>query len=243
LDVFVRGTDNNLYHRWHTAGWSGWQLALAGPIASGPAAVSRVVGVIDVFATGTDSGIYYALVDRSAKISSVAVMDCGLGGYRNPLRDISRLTPERVDQGVDYAGSGPIFAVGDGVVLNITNPGWPGGAFISYQLLDGPAQGDIIYTAENVLPQVRVGELVNCSTVVGTLINVYPNLEIGWAAQPGTGESAARAAGQWSADAGANSIPTAFGENFSQLLGALGSRHGISYGTPVGFLPTGWPIW
>jgi hypothetical protein len=170
-------------------------------------------------------------------------MDCGLGGYRNPLRNIGGLTAERVDQGVDYAGSGPIYAIGDGVVLNITNPGWPGGAFISYQLLDGPAQGDIVYSAENVLPKVSVGELVTCSSVVGTLINAWPNLEIGWAAHPGTGESAARAAGQWSAYDDANSIPTAFGASFSRLLGALGSPPGISYGAPVGSLPPGWPTW
>jgi hypothetical protein len=243
LDVFVRGTDDNLYHQWYAAGWSGWQLALAGPIASGPAAVSRAVGAVDVFATGTDGGVYYALVDGAAAISSLAVMDCGLGGYRDPLRAVSGLTPERVDQGVDYAGSGPIYAVGDGVVLNTTNPGWPGGAFVSYQLLDGPAQGDIVYVAENVLPQVSIGEQVTCSTVVGTLVNAWPNLETGWAASPGTGESAARAAGQWSAHNDAHSIPTAFGENFSQLLDALGSPPGISHGAPVASVPPGWPSW
>jgi hypothetical protein len=243
LDVLVRGTDDNLYDQWYAGGWSGWQFAFAGPIASGPAAVSRVSGAIDVFAIGTDGGVYYALVDGAAAISSLETMDCGLGGYRNPLRAISGLIPERVDQGVDYAGSGPIYAVGDGVVLNTTNAGWPGGAFISYQLLDGPAQGLIVYVAENVVPQVSIGAQVNCSTVVGTLVNAWPNLEIGWAAPPGTGDAAARAAGQWSAANDANNIPTAFGENFSQLLDAFGAPPGISYAAPVGSLPLGWPNW
>src|SRR5205085_2293210 len=31
------------------------------------------------------------------------------GGYANPLRDITALTPERIDQGVDYAGFGSIY--------------------------------------------------------------------------------------------------------------------------------------
>jgi hypothetical protein len=165
------------------------------------------------------------------------------GGYRNPLRAIIGLIPERVDQGVDYAGSGPIYAVGDGVVLNTTNPGWPGGAFISYELVDGPARGEIVYTAENVVPEVSIGQEVTSLTVLGTLIGAYPNLEIGWAAYPGDGESEARAAGQWTVQDGDNSIPTAFGENFSRLLVALGAPPGISYAKPVGSLPRGWPIW
>ena len=37
--------------------------------------------------------------------------------YLNPLRDVPDLTLERIDQGVDFNGSGPVFALGDGVVL------------------------------------------------------------------------------------------------------------------------------
>jgi hypothetical protein len=195
-----------------------------------------------------DGGVFSfgdALFYGSGSGLGVRVVGIGVeeGGYRNPLRALGGLTRQRVDQGVDYGGSGPIYALGDGVVLNTINSGWPGGAFISYELLDGPARGHIVYTAENVVPRVSVGEQVTSATVVGTLIDAWPNLEIGWAAYPGTGESAARAAGQWSAYNDANSIPTAFGENFSQLLGALGSPTGISYAAPVGSLPRGWPIW
>ncbi|MGH8980189.1 MAG: hypothetical protein ACRDWE_04095, partial [Acidimicrobiales bacterium] len=144
---------------------------------------------------------------------------------------------------VDYAGGGPIYALGDGVVLNTTNSGWPGGAFISYRLLDGPASGDIVYVAENVKPEVKIGQIVTSTTVVGTLINAYPNLEIGWAASPGTGESAARAAGEWSTQDDQDSLPTAYGENFSQLLTALGAPSGISYGPVQGAVTPGWPVW
>ena len=166
-----------------------------------------------------------------------------LGGYQDPLRTVSGLTPERVDQGVDYAGSGPIYAIGDGVVLNTTNPGWPGGAFIAYQLSDGPAAGDIVYVAENVVPRVTVGQQVNSDTIVGTLLDTFPNLETGWANPPGTGESLARAMGQWSTAAEIDSLPTAYGANFSQLLTMLGAPAGVMMGPVQGAMPAGWPTW
>src|SRR5262249_48456778 len=46
------------------------------------------------------------------------------GNYDNPLRSVMGLTPERVDEGVDYAGSGPIYALGDAVVMS-TAGSWP----------------------------------------------------------------------------------------------------------------------
>jgi murein DD-endopeptidase MepM/ murein hydrolase activator NlpD len=53
--------------------------------------------------------------------------------YDNPLRDISGLMPQRVDMGVDFAGSGPVYAIGDGVVTAATGTsgGWPGGGWIT----------------------------------------------------------------------------------------------------------------
>ena len=166
-----------------------------------------------------------------------------LGGYQNPLRAVNGLTPERIDQGVDYAGAGPVYALGDGVVLNTTNAGWPGGAFISYQLSDGPAAGDIVYVAENLTPEVQVGQRVTSNTVIGNLIDAYPDMETGWADPPGTGQSLASAAGQWSSYDDSNSIPTAYGENYSQLLAALGAPGGLSHAPAQGSLPAGWPTW
>jgi hypothetical protein len=165
------------------------------------------------------------------------------GGYLNPLRAVAGLTPERIDQGVDYAGGGPIYALGDGVVLNTTNSGWPGGAFISYRLLDGPAAGLVVYDAEKIVPAVQVGQQVDDQTVLGTLVDSYPNLETGWATQAGTGQAAAGAAGLWSASTDNGNVPTVYGENFSALLSQLGAPPGLSLGTPVGTLPAGWPAW
>lgn len=193
-----------------------------------------------VFTFG-DSRFFGSAAATGDTISGIALET---GGYVNPLRGLKHLVAERIDQGVDYAGSGPIYAIGDGVVLNTTNAGWPGGGFITYQLSDGRAKGDIVYVAENVAPLVRVGEQVTPSTVLGQLIDSYPNLETGWAAPPGNGESLARASGQWSSYDDAHNIPTAYGKNFSQLLWALSAPAGIADSkTTSGTVPPSWPRW
>jgi hypothetical protein len=58
LDVFVRGTDSALWHKWYENGWSGWE-SLGGVLTSSPAAVSWGNGRIDVFARGTDSALWH----------------------------------------------------------------------------------------------------------------------------------------------------------------------------------------
>jgi hypothetical protein len=73
--------------------------------------------------------------------------------YCNPFRAITKLAPERIDQGVDYGGAGPIYAMGPGVVdvyRNRNDSGWPGGTFVSYKLSAGPASGKVIFLAENI---------------------------------------------------------------------------------------------
>lgn len=161
------------------------------------------------------------------------------GAYVNPLRAISALSPERVDQGVDYSGYGPIFAIGDGVVLNTANAGWPGGTFITYRLTDGPAAGLVVYAAEDIDPAVSVGQQVTPSTVLGTVYEGPDGIETGWADSSGTGYTMAHDYGQFD---GSNS--TAFGYNFSQLLEYLGAPGGILQNDPpTGTLPPGWPQW
>jgi hypothetical protein len=213
--------------------------------------------IVGMATTSSGNGYWLAAADggvftfgRAAFFGSAAVSDpvvIGIvletGGYSNPLRAIKDLVRQRVDQGVDYGGGGPIYAIGDGIVLNTTNSGWPGSAFITYQLLDGRAEGDIVYVAENVTPLVKIGQQVTPDTVVGDLINQSPNLETGWAAPPGTGESLALASGQWSSYDDEHSVPTAYGENFSQLLSALGAPPGISYAKPSGKIAADWPTW
>ncbi len=161
------------------------------------------------------------------------------GSYANPLRGINALTPERIDQGVDYSGYGPIYAIGDGVVLSTVNSGWPGGTFISYRLSNGPASGLVVYAAEDIDPLVAVGQAVTAGTVLGTMYEGPQGIETGWADPSGDGNSMANDEGQFS---GADS--TAFGTNFSQLLATLGTPPGVAQNDPpIGSLPSGWPTW
>jgi len=60
VDVFVRGTDNQLWHRWWStadAKWFEWE-ALGGVLTSDPAA-SWCGDQLDVFARGTDAALYH----------------------------------------------------------------------------------------------------------------------------------------------------------------------------------------
>jgi hypothetical protein len=160
--------------------------------------------------------------------------------YGDPLRSVTGLTPERVDEGVDYAGSGPIYALGDGIVTSTTGS-WPDGTFISYRLTDGPAAGKMVYVAENVTPTVTVGQTVTVNTVVGILHNAYPDMEIGWAADR-YGDTMAAAAGQWTSADDSASRPTAYGANFNQLLVSLGAPSGVLvHPTVTGVVAAGWP--
>jgi murein DD-endopeptidase MepM/ murein hydrolase activator NlpD len=159
-------------------------------------------------------------------------------GYANPLRSASALSPERIDQGVDYSGFGPVYAIGNGVVRNTVGGGWPGGTFIAYQLTDGPASGLVVYLAEDVEPNVQVGQTVSSGTVIGQMYAGPDGIETGWANGASLPDTMARDAGQFD---GTDS--SAFGVNFSQFLQALGAPGGILEGSPTGSLPPGWPQW
>lgn len=62
LEVFIRGTDNQLYHKWETSrggSWSGW-AGLSGALTSTPtAAINITVGTLEVFVRGTDNGVWH----------------------------------------------------------------------------------------------------------------------------------------------------------------------------------------
>ncbi len=160
------------------------------------------------------------------------------GSYADPFRAVSGLSPERIDQGVDYSGFGPVYAVGDGVVLSTVNGGWPGGTFITYRLTDGPAQGLVVYVAEDLDPTVQVGETVTAGTVIGQMYGGPDGIETGWADPTGDGNTMAADYGQFN---GWN--VTAFGLNFSQLLQSLGAPGGIVDAGVAGALPPSWPSW
>jgi hypothetical protein len=176
-------------------------------------------------------------------------------GYENPLRSVQGLTPLRIDQGVDYEGTGPIYSLGDGIVISIntTQSGWPGlgsncddgpsscnGAFIKYQLTAGPANGDYVYFAEDCKPVATVGEVLTSSTVICNMYEGGTNVETGWTTSA-DGE-AALASDQYQANGGGNYATTA-GQNFSALLQSLGAPAGVIDGDMGPSILSGYPTW
>jgi hypothetical protein len=142
--------------------------------------------------------------------------------YLNPLRAISDLIPQRVDMGVDFAGSGPIYALGNGIITQAEgdNGGWPGGGWITYQLTSGPAAGLVVYVAEDVTPTVQVGDQVTSSTVIAQMYDGGDGIETGWATpDSSTAESQLAVAGGVGGD---GPFPTEVGLSFDALLVALG---------------------
>jgi len=66
FDVFVRGTDNQIYQVGFTgASWSGWR-ALGANWTSGPSAVCEPgTNTIELFASGTDNALWTESVGGS----------------------------------------------------------------------------------------------------------------------------------------------------------------------------------
>jgi hypothetical protein len=163
--------------------------------------------------------------------------------YRNPLRAIQGLLPERVDMGADFGGSGPIYAIGNAVVTNATagSAGWPGGGWITYRLTSGPGAGLQVFVAEDVTPAVQVGQQVTSGTVVANMFSGSAGIETGWAMPDGfSAESQLPEAGGVS---GGGPFPTKIGLNFDSLLIALGVPAGFGYTQAGGYgtVPSNYP--
>ena len=165
----------------------------------------------------------------------------GGSGYLNPLRAVSGLVPERVDEGVDFSGSGPVYALGDAVITNAgQNAGWPGGGWITYRLTGGPAAGLMVYLAEDVTPTVQAGQRVSPTTVIANMFNGGDGIETGWA-QP-TGVSAESELPEAGGISGGGPFPTMIGINFDALLQYLGVPAAPNAAqTAYGLLPANYP--
>ena len=99
LDVFARGTDNSLCHKWYDGNWSGWE-SLGGVLTSDPAAVSWSLGRIDVFARGTDNSLCHKWYDGNWSGWE------SLGGVLTSGPTVSSWAPGRLDvfaRGTDNA--------------------------------------------------------------------------------------------------------------------------------------------
>ncbi len=149
-------------------------------------------------------------------------------GYVNPLAR-ARVKPERIDQGVDYAGSGMLTAIGEATVTTVAtaNTGWPG-AFIEYRLLTGSDAGCSVYYAEGVQPatNLRAGETVYAGQTIATIISGWETgIELGWGAGTNT-SSLAMQNHQWTSEDDDNNRSTNAGRSFSALISALGGPAG-----------------
>lgn len=148
--------------------------------------------------------------------------------YVNPLAR-AHVKPERIDQGVDYAGSGTLAAIGAAKVtyVSTSGAGWPG-AFIEYRLLDGAYAGCYVYYAEGVDPAagLRVGQTVSAGQPIATIISGWATgIELGWGAGINTLTYAAKTH-QWDATSDANSKASPAGKSFSALISSLGGPRG-----------------
>lgn len=160
-------------------------------------------------------------------------------GYVNPLRRVGGLIPQRIDQGVDFTGSGPIAALGSGTVINAasSSSGWPGGGWISYRLDSGPDAGRVVYVAEEITPTARAGQRVSAGQ---TIANLHGFMETGWGS--GIGEQPLSQTAGAGGISGANLPPggTKVGFNFEQLLVSLGVKRAPNFGVAHGGkLPSG----
>jgi hypothetical protein len=146
------------------------------------------------------------------------------GGYTNPLAGAS-VTPERIDQGVDYSGSGMLSAIGDGKVTYVgtSGTGWPG-AFIEYQLSGGSYAGRYVYYAESISPAagLHVGQTVRAGQPIAS---INGGIEIGWGSGVGT-QPLAQALGQWSSGSDSSNVASPAGKSFSALVAQLGGPPG-----------------
>lgn len=161
-----------------------------------------------------------------------------MANFKNPIG--KGLTPERVDMGVDFGGSGPLYALGHGQITQVytSGSGWPGGGWIGLKLDDGRE----VYYAEDIKPAVKAGQTVNAGQLIGHATGGSSGIEVGWASGQGTGTEAAalgqQKLGQSHGDPGA--FPTAMGVDMAHLIHSLGGPLGTIKGAVQGTLPKNW---
>jgi SLT domain-containing protein len=151
----------------------------------------------------------------------------GANAYINPFLGRGQ---GRIDQGQDFSGSGPILAIGDGIVRRAASSGtgWPGGGWVSITLTSGPRAGWTYYVAEYLTPKVSAGQHVRKGQVIA---EQNGGIEAGWVASPTQGSAMAGNAlssqlGQNAIQRGLSSdpggVPSPQGQDFARFLGSIG---------------------
>jgi hypothetical protein len=203
----------------------------AAPAASSPAASGTIpaASTTSPLAAGDASGQSFAGTLTAAQ-TSAATAAASSSGYVNPLAGAS-VRAERIDQGVDYAGSGTVGALGPGVVTQVvpSGSGWEGGGYVEYKLTAGPYAGHYVFAAEGVTPTVSVGQTLSPGQPVATIIpGSSTGIEIGFASGVGQSAYASQYGGGYS-----EGQLTAAGQAFSNLIASLGGPAGLAEGRQV----------
>lgn len=172
----------------------------------------------------------------------------GSSGYLSPFRS-SWHRSERIDQGVDFGGSGNVYAMASGKILHTYDSGWPGGTYIVYELLSGPAAGKRVFVAEDCSPKVSIGQVVSENTVLCYATGGSNGIEMGWS-MPSSGPIGEAAAYNWyhsGVSCHGNGAVSAYGQNFNSLLVSLGVPSGNRQSgcsvESLSALPSSWPRW
>jgi hypothetical protein len=163
----------------------------------------------------------------------------GISAYGDPFRAVKNLDMTRIDQGVDATGSGSVYPVTDGVIVEHTASGWCGGctspdSYTVVKVTGGPAAGKYIYYAEACVlnPGLEVGSTVSVNTPMCVMNPA--GIEFGWAQGP---QNELPAASAWY-HSHPNGSETNYGQNFNALLVALGNPTAHHQpGTPVEPMP------
>jgi murein DD-endopeptidase MepM/ murein hydrolase activator NlpD len=129
-------------------------------------------------------------------------------------------TTGRIDQGVDFTGTGPIAAVGDAVILATGAPGWPEGGGVLYKLLSGSHAGEIIFVYEGVDATVHAGQHVAAGEQIATF-RPGGSIEMGFADAAGVPLSH----GEYN-----EGEETVWGREMASFLSSIGGASGLSPG-------------
>jgi hypothetical protein len=129
-------------------------------------------------------------------------------------------TTGRIDQGVDFTGTGPIAAVGDAEILTTGAPGWPEGGGVLYKLLSGERAGQIIFVYEGVEATVHAGQHVAAGDQIATFVP-GGSIEMGFADANGVPLSH----GEYE-----EGKETESGREMAAFLTSIGGANGLSLG-------------
>jgi hypothetical protein len=215
--------------------------------------VASVMAAYTMFSGGSPSPTPGPTPTTPSSCTSTTTTGNGSGSFQNPFRSVSGLAPNRIDEGVDYGGTGSVYAVGPGVVTAVFTPKHPGiwwnkdgGNSVVYQIDpgNGPASGKYIYFAEDCTPTVSVGNPVTSSTVICNMYNGGDAIETGWAMGNGTDEPMA---GPDYYPKVPDGTAMAYGRNFSAFLQSIPDTPGgvladsTNPSVVGGSLQSGWP--